>query len=162
MGEIQFQCTACGTTLAVDDRAVGRTVTCPECSARLRVPATSSPPQPPLPPPGAPAPAPPMQQYMRCPFCREEILVGAVKCKHCGEFLDATRAPSYARSNEPEDLTAGEWIVAILCPCIGLIMGTVWAIQGKKKAKKMLVVSFVVWLVWVFFGMMAEIAEQPR
>jgi hypothetical protein len=24
----------------------------------------------------------------KCPFCREDIQDGAVKCKHCGEFLD--------------------------------------------------------------------------
>jgi hypothetical protein len=23
-----------------------------------------------------------------CPFCAEEILLAAKKCKHCGEFLD--------------------------------------------------------------------------
>ena len=30
---------------------------------------------------------------MRCPFCAEEIQPGAAKCKHCGEWLDRSRAP---------------------------------------------------------------------
>ena len=29
-----------------------------------------------------------------CPFCAEEIHVEAVKCKHCGEFLDASKRPT--------------------------------------------------------------------
>lgn len=27
-----------------------------------------------------------------CPFCREMIVSGAIKCKHCGERLDRTSA----------------------------------------------------------------------
>lgn len=29
---------------------------------------------------------------MKCPYCGEEILDGAKKCKHCGEWLDAESA----------------------------------------------------------------------
>ena len=29
-----------------------------------------------------------LKQTKACPFCAEEILVAAIKCKHCGEFLD--------------------------------------------------------------------------
>ena len=31
---------------------------------------------------------PPQTKNRNCPFCGEEILATAVKCKHCGEFLD--------------------------------------------------------------------------
>ncbi len=44
---------------------------------------------------------PEKRETKECPFCGEDILVKARKCKHCGEFLD-----KYARAvsgvNEPE------------------------------------------------------------
>lgn len=30
---------------------------------------------------------------MKCPYCAEEIQPAAVKCKHCGEWLDKSKAP---------------------------------------------------------------------
>ncbi len=36
-----------------------------------------------------------------CPFCAEEILTAAIKCKHCGEFLDDSKSPRSTEKNSP-------------------------------------------------------------
>lgn len=47
------------------------------------------------------------QELVRCPFCKEEILADAQKCKHCGEFLVMP-----GKSNA-------------LAGCLGLVLGPV-------------------------------------
>ncbi len=48
----------------------------------------------------------------KCPFCGEEILVAAKKCKHCGEWLDKVE------SNETKDCPiCGETISANSATC---------------------------------------------
>jgi predicted nucleic acid-binding Zn ribbon protein len=46
------------------------------------------------------------REYKKCPFCAEWILIDAVKCKHCGEFLNNGRERS--QPNEMlQDIRAG-------------------------------------------------------
>jgi hypothetical protein len=48
------------------------------------------------------APVPAERQVKACYFCGEEILIGAKKCKHCGEIVDPTlRAAEEARRHPP-------------------------------------------------------------
>ena len=38
----------------------------------------------------------------KCPYCAEDIQDAAIKCKHCGEFLDGSRAAVLApRPDQP-------------------------------------------------------------
>ena len=40
------------------------------------------------------------KETKECPFCWEEILATAVKCKHCWEFLDWTKREETTTSNQ--------------------------------------------------------------
>lgn len=50
-----------------------------------------------------------MENIKRCPYCGEEILAVAKKCKHCGEWLDKNVAPhTHSESrNQTQHTTIG-------------------------------------------------------
>jgi membrane protein YdbS with pleckstrin-like domain len=76
-----------------------------------------------------------VKQTKACPFCGEEILASARKCKHCGEFLDGSPRPvpsvPQKKSAGPEKniweghpsglYYLGHWILGILLFPLGLI-----------------------------------------
>lgn len=43
-----------------------------------------------------------MSETKSCPYCAEEILAVARKCRHCGEFLDARLAAARAAEGGPD------------------------------------------------------------
>lgn len=54
---------------------------------------------------------------MECPYCKEEIQEGALKCKHCGSMLTPTGALQAATSDKSK-VTAG--VLALLLGGLGI------------------------------------------
>lgn len=142
-------CEGCGTKLKIPASfAAGKKLKCPKCGELVSVP------QPadedvgyamtddaaPLAPARVLAPA-----SKRCPYCGESILADAMKCRHCGEFLDpqraATAAKSRAAKSTAEQMNPAEYVVAVLAAPVGIIIGIVWAARRIPKGKDMIKVS---------------------
>jgi predicted RNA-binding Zn-ribbon protein involved in translation (DUF1610 family) len=168
---IDIVCPNCGAKLQTPDDAVGSMVKCPECATPITVhepiydaeamPDAAS-------PASAPAAAAAEGEERRpCPMCGEMIVASAAKCRYCGEVFDPTlrkaEAAQRGRTGRPEDedMSTGDWAVAILCSGIGCILGLVWMIQGKRKGLKMFLISFVVNIAFGLVRFMIEQAKQP-
>ena len=70
----------------------------------------------------------------QCPFCKEMIKVSALKCKHCGEFLDDRVRPHQEKWNRG--------IAAVLS----------LVIPGSGQMYKGQIFNGLIWLVMVFIG----------
>jgi hypothetical protein len=47
-----------------------------------------------------------LPETKECPFCAETILANAIKCKHCGEFLDGTSIRDKQSAASPKQVQA--------------------------------------------------------
>jgi DNA-directed RNA polymerase subunit M/transcription elongation factor TFIIS len=163
---IQVTCPSCKAMFNAPDAAAGKKAKCPKCGGVIQIPmpkveeeivdAEEEPRSPftdedfevekpvALPAEGG--------DRKPCPMCGEMIQKDAVKCRYCGEIFDPVLRKQGAKvrkaSAGDDDMSTGDWVVAILCSGIGCIAGIIWMIQGKPKGKKMFFVSLLMNFLW--------------
>lgn len=94
MSDLTFSCPHCKQSLEIPEEMLGRTVECPACNGSIQLPEPEPSPAPAPPPPEPEPQLPPSPETRDCPYCGEEVLAKAKKCKHCGEFFDGSSRPA--------------------------------------------------------------------
>jgi DNA-directed RNA polymerase subunit RPC12/RpoP len=102
---IHFKCSQCKQELEAPEFMQGKTILCHHCQSSVNVETTEHQPE-------SSKEDEPIQFRLKketkdCPYCGEEILEVAKKCKHCGEFLESNIVNSYQAgySNTPIENT---------------------------------------------------------
>jgi len=86
----------------------------------------------------------------KCPFCAEEIQDDAIKCKHCGEFLDASNRPRFAEEKIQWYLRKSFIIIAVCC--VGpLALPLIWLRPQTTRAWKIGLTIGILVLSWILF-----------
>ncbi|MBI5593187.1 MAG: zinc ribbon domain-containing protein [Deltaproteobacteria bacterium] len=86
----------------------------------------------------------------KCPFCAEDIQDAAIKCKHCGEFLDASN-PRQLPEEKPQWYFRKSFIVFAVCSVGPLALPLIWWRPQTPRAWKIGLTAGILVLSWILF-----------